>query len=49
MHVWINFEEGDPLGTKFDEIQEETGLHSRAEVMRYLIKRHRLKKQGGGG
>ena len=49
MHVWINFEEDDPLGTKFEGIQEETGLHSRAEVMRYLIKRYRLKKAGGSG
>ena len=49
MHVWIKFEDGDPLGHKFLEIQEETGLHSKAEVMRHLIKRYRLKKQGGNG
>ena len=49
MHVWINFEKGDPLGAKFEEIQEETGLHSKAEVMRHLIKRYRLKKAGGNG
>lgn len=49
MHVWINFEDDDPLGIKFDEIQKETGLHSRAEVMRHLIKRYRVKKAGGKG
>jgi len=42
MHIWINFEESDPLGSKFEQIKKELGLHSRAEVIRHLIKKYRL-------
>ena len=43
MYVWVNLEEKEK--EKFNNIQAELGLRSRAEVIRHLIARFRLKRR----
>ena len=44
MYVWVDLEEKE--AEKFNHIREELGLRSRAEVVRHMIKRYRLKRRG---
>lgn len=46
IHARVYLPASDPLNQKFRAIMADIGLHSYAEVLRFLVRRYRLKREG---